>query len=96
VVGGVINAAFRAESTSTVVRNGVGVVSPRRIALAISREPVNLYAFAKLFRDRLGCSDALYLDGAISGMYAPSAGRQDLDRGPFAGFVVVETAEGAR
>jgi len=92
VSGGVIHASFRSDSTSTVIRNGVGVVSPRRVVLAISNEPVNLKTFATLFLERLECDDALYLDGAISGMYAPSLGREDLDRGPYAGFVVVEVA----
>jgi len=92
VSGGVIHAAFRPDSKSAVIRNGVGVASPRRIVLAISNGPVNLHTFARLFVERLGCADALYLDGTISGMYAPSLGREDLDRGPYAGFVVVEAA----
>jgi len=87
---GVLHAAFRPDSTSAVVRNGVGVISPRRIALVISRSPVNLYTFARFLRDQLGCRDALYLDGTISGLYVPSAGGQDLDRGPFAGFLAIE------
>lgn len=91
VADGVLHAALRAGSTSKTVRNGVGVVSSERVVLVISREPVSLHAFATLFRDRLGCRDALYLDGAISGMWAPALGRVDADRGPFAAFVVVET-----
>jgi uncharacterized protein YigE (DUF2233 family) len=85
-----IHPAFRADSMSVTVRNGVGIVSSDRIVLAISRDPVNLETFARLFRDRLGCRDALYLDGAISGMWAPALGREDAERGPFAAFVVVE------
>jgi uncharacterized protein YigE (DUF2233 family) len=73
------------------VRNGVGVVSSERVVLVISREPVSLHGFATFFRDKLGCRDALYLDGAISGMWAPGLGREDADCGPFAAFVVVET-----
>jgi uncharacterized protein YigE (DUF2233 family) len=91
VSGGVIHPAFRAESTSVTLRNGVGVASSEWVVLAISREPVNLETFARLFRDRLGCRDALYLDGAISGMWAPALGRMDDDRGPFGAFVVVES-----
>ena len=33
--------------------------------------------------------DALYLDGTISGIYAPALGRQDEGRGPFAGILGV-------
>jgi uncharacterized protein YigE (DUF2233 family) len=90
VSDGALHAALRADSTSKTVRNGVGVVSSERVVLVISREPVSLHAFATFFRDRLGCRDALYLDGAISGMWAPGLGRADADRGPFAAFVVVE------
>ena len=61
-------------STSVHVRNGVGLRSPEEVVFAISTEPVNLHGFASLFRDALGCSDALYLDGSLSAMYAPAAG----------------------
>jgi uncharacterized protein YigE (DUF2233 family) len=32
---------------------------------------------ARLFRDELHCKDALYLDGAVSSLWAPSLGRSD-------------------
>jgi uncharacterized protein YigE (DUF2233 family) len=41
---------------------------------ALSEEPVTFYAFAQLFRDRLGCADALFLDGTISSFFAPELG----------------------
>jgi len=41
----------------------------------ISEDPVTFYRFASLFRDRLDCTDALYLDGSISSLYAPGLGR---------------------
>lgn len=31
-----------------------------------------------MFKDKLHCKDALYLDGAISKMYLPELGRYDL------------------
>ena len=44
---------------------------------AISDEPVTFYAFARLFRDGLGCANALFLDGSVSSLYAPELGRDD-------------------
>ena len=49
--------------------------------------------FARLFRDELGCKNALFLDGTISGLYAPSAPNEFLvPLGPIIG--VVEKAAG--
>jgi uncharacterized protein YigE (DUF2233 family) len=62
-------------SNSRYVRNGVGVHTPGLVVFAISSKPVNLHAFATLFRTTLGCSDALYLDGSLSEMYVPVTGR---------------------
>jgi uncharacterized protein YigE (DUF2233 family) len=69
--------AFRAESRSRHVRNGVCVPAAGVTAFVISGKPVNFREFALFFRDELGCRDALYLDGSISSLYAPSVGRED-------------------
>ena len=37
----------------------------------ISEDAVTFREFALYFRDVLGCSEALYLDGAISSLFAP-------------------------
>jgi uncharacterized protein YigE (DUF2233 family) len=56
----------------------VGVSTPGQVHFAISEEPVNFHDFARFFRDRLGCADALFLDGgSASGLYAPELGRND-------------------
>ena len=39
------------------------------MVFAISETPVNFHTFARLFRDRIGCRNALYLDGTISQFY---------------------------
>lgn len=75
---GAIHHRFIPDSDSRFVRNGVGVDDNGLVVFAISLLPVNFQDFALLFRDRLNCADALYLDGSISGMYAPFAGRQDI------------------
>ncbi len=81
---------FKKDSRSKYIRNGVGVRDNGEIVFAISTEPVTLWAFATMFRDALKCPDALYLDGAISEMYAPELGRTNV-RGQFAGiWAVVE------
>jgi len=69
VLDGKLHPAFRAASESRLFRNGVGVVAPRRVVFAISSEPVNFHEFASLFRDGLGCENALFLDGTISSLY---------------------------
>jgi uncharacterized protein YigE (DUF2233 family) len=74
---GVVHPAFRPGSTSRLLRNGVGIVSPEVAVFAISDEPVNFYEFALLFRDTLGCRDALYFDGNISSLHSIQLGRSD-------------------
>ncbi len=38
---------------------------------------VTFHAFARLFREALGCDNALFLDGSISSLLAPGIGRND-------------------
>lgn len=74
VRSGTLHPALREESTNRHIRNGAGVRADGRVVFAISLEHVTFYEMATLFRDALHCPDALYLDGAISAMYAPAAG----------------------
>ncbi len=71
VYGGDINPDFNAQSKSFKVRSGVGVRKDGLIVFALSRTPVTFYDFAFLFRSRLQCPNALYLDGEISAFYWP-------------------------
>ena len=84
-----IHPAFKADSDSRLFRNGVGVASPNVVFFAITEEPVNLHEFATLFRDVLHCPDALFFDGTVSSLYAPSLNRNDkkIDLGPIIGIV---------
>lgn len=77
VTNGRIHPRFVATSDSLKIRNGVGVSDPRHVHFAISETGVNFHAFARFFRDRLGCPDALFLDGSVSGLYAPGLHRDD-------------------
>jgi uncharacterized protein YigE (DUF2233 family) len=77
VIDGVLHPAFAPNGESLHVRNGVGV-DRRGIAwFAISDAPVSFGRFARLFRDALGCRDALFLDGAVSSLWDRPAGRRD-------------------
>lgn len=87
VIKGQIPDHFPPNSTNKFIRSGVGVKSATELYLAISEEPVNFYNFAALFKDRLGCREALYLDGAISKLYIPRLNRRD--DGEFTGMLAI-------
>jgi uncharacterized protein YigE (DUF2233 family) len=88
VIHGQVHPKFTPGSTNTNIRSGVGINKEGDVVFAISDRPVNFHDFATLFRDALGCNDALYLDGAISQMYLPHSRRQDLG-GDFGAIVAV-------
>ncbi|MEQ1568052.1 MAG: phosphodiester glycosidase family protein [Myxococcota bacterium] len=94
VLGGAIHPAFDPQSTSKTVRNAVCASSPSTVRLVLSVEPVRFMDLALLVRDQLGCADALYLDGHISGMWGPSLPKGPR-RFPYAGFLVVTTPAGS-
>lgn len=89
VIDGKLHPAFRAGSESRLFRNGVGVISAKRVVFAISNEPVNFHEFALLFRDSLGCANALFFDGSVSSVYTTDP-KQHVIRfplGPIIGIV---------
>ncbi len=90
LVGGRVNPHIHETGTSEKFRNGVGVADGGIIRFAISNQPVTFHRFARLFRDRLKCADALFLDGgSASALYAPSLSRRDMFHpiGPIIGVV---------
>jgi uncharacterized protein YigE (DUF2233 family) len=87
LIDGVPHPRFLPDSTFRNIRNGVGVSADgKTVTFAISDEEVTFMEFARLFRDRLGADQALYLDGSISRLYAPALGRDDW--GPAMGPIV--------
>lgn len=86
---GKVNPLFRPESDSRLYRNGVGAPTRDTAVFVISEDPVNFFEFATFFRDSLHCSEALFLDGTVCSLYAPSLGRNDfrMDLGPMIGVV---------
>jgi uncharacterized protein YigE (DUF2233 family) len=89
VQNGKLHPKFTPGSANRNFRNGVGATKDGKAVFALSHFPVNFHDFARLFRDVLGCPNALYLDGAISGMLCPSANCKSLGSNDFAGILAV-------
>lgn len=79
VIDGTIHPRFLPESDSLKIRNGVGVDRNGQVLFVLSNEPVRFYDMAVFFRDQLGTPNALFLDGSISSIAEPAAGRIDRD-----------------
>ncbi|UCI05480.1 phosphodiester glycosidase family protein [Mesorhizobium sp. B1-1-8] len=77
VIDGKLHPKFQPDSASRKIRDGVGVRADGVAVFAISNDVVTFHEFARLFRDELGCPNALFLDGSISSLYAPAIGRND-------------------
>jgi len=77
VIDGELHPRFSENGASLHVRNGVGVADADTAWFAITDEPVSFGRSARLFRDRLGCPNALFLDGAVSSLWDRPAGRRD-------------------
>ena len=78
VTDGKVNRLFGKQSPNRRIRNGVGIKPDGDVVFAISKKPVTFYELATLFTEQFDCSEALYLDGEISKMYAPEIGRNEL------------------
>ncbi len=70
VIDGKIHPSLKEGSSNLNIRNGVGILPDNRVVFVMSKEEVNFYDFANYFR-RIGCKDALYLDGFVSRTYLP-------------------------
>ncbi|MEQ1616768.1 MAG: phosphodiester glycosidase family protein [Terricaulis sp.] len=77
VIDDALHPNFGVNGESRVLRNGVGVRSDHLAYFVISAGPVSLGRFARFFRDHLHCPNALFLDGAVSSLWAPSLKRRD-------------------
>lgn len=92
VIAGEINKQFDNGSDSMKWRSGVCAKSPHLVVFVVSRAPVNFHSFARLFRDEIGCHDALFLDGTISQAYTPDdgyVGAPAFMTKPYAGMIAV-------
>jgi uncharacterized protein YigE (DUF2233 family) len=91
VIDGQIHPKFDPQATSLKRRNGVGVDAHGQVVFAISEGAVRFYDFATLFRDVLGCGNALFLDGTISALHVPEWRRSDAAY-PLGPMITVEIA----
>jgi uncharacterized protein YigE (DUF2233 family) len=84
VLEGRLHPAFRAGSKNVLHRNGVGVRNAQKVFFALSEDPVNFDEFARFFRDRLECRNALFFDGTVSSLHDTKLKRSDekIDLGP--------------
>ncbi|MBP6659490.1 MAG: phosphodiester glycosidase family protein, partial [Chitinophagales bacterium] len=57
-------------STKLNIRNGVGILQNGNPIFVMSKQEVSFYDFAKYFK-KIGCENALYLDGFVSRTYLP-------------------------
>lgn len=77
VIDGKLHPKLDRDGPSRNIRNGVGVTKDGKALFVISRDAVSFGKLARFFRDRLHTPDALYLDGVVSSLWDPAAGRQD-------------------
>ena len=77
IIDGKVHPKIRPDGASQKIRNGVGACKGGAVAFAIAEDPVTFDTFARLFRDGLGCQNALFLDGSVSSLYAPELNRDD-------------------
>ena len=90
VIEGKLHPRFLVDGTSRYIRNGVGTTEDgKKAVFAISDRSVTFHRFGRLFRDELKLPNALFLDGNVSRIHAPSLSRSDRGRylGPIVGVV---------
>lgn len=92
VIDGALHPRIAPDGPSRKVRNGVGVTTAGLPIFVISDGKVSFGKLARLFRDRLDCPNALFLDGFVSSLWDAASGRfdQDVPLGPM--IVVSERA----
>ena len=88
VIGGALHPGIAPDGASHYIRNAVGIGKNAGAIFVISDEPVSFGKLARFLRDGLGCQDALYFDGDVSSLWAPSRNRRDV-RKPLGPMLVV-------
>jgi uncharacterized protein YigE (DUF2233 family) len=92
VIDNELHPALIPGSADRTRRSGVGICGDGAVRFAVSNGAVNFHDFARLFRDRLECRNALFLDGGRGvGLHAPALRRSDWSwyggYGPMIGLV---------
>ncbi|WP_300977806.1 phosphodiester glycosidase family protein [Flavobacterium sp.] len=70
LINGNINTSFHEPSRNLNIRNGVGIFRNGEVVFVMSKKEINFYDFASYFK-KIGCQNALYLDGFVSRTYLP-------------------------
>jgi uncharacterized protein YigE (DUF2233 family) len=79
-----IHKAFTLNSKNRHYRNAVGIKKDGTACFVLSKEKICFHDMATLFRDKLECANALYLDGFVSRLYYPTLLEyQNLNQGNF-------------
>lgn len=78
ICNGQIHPSFNKGSSNLNIRNGVGILPNNQILFAMSKSEINFYDFALYFK-KMGCKNALYLDGFVSRTYLPEKQWLQLD-----------------
>ena len=89
VIDGALHPRFLVDSDSRFIRNGVGVRADGTLVAAIADTPVTFHHFGRFFRDVAETPNALFMDGKVSRLHAPSLDRSDFGfpLGPILGVV---------
>jgi uncharacterized protein YigE (DUF2233 family) len=88
VMDGKMHSRFARNGGSRKYRAGVGSRDPNSVVFAISESEISFAEFAQLFRDKLLCKNALFLDGgSATSFYSPALKRAGnfLSLGPIIG-----------
>lgn len=89
VIKGQIHPKFLKGSKNLNIRNAIGIDKDGNVFFAISKNQVNFYDMAILFKDELKTDNALYLDGTISKIYSKELGIEETgdNMGPIIGVL---------
>ncbi|MBL7920062.1 MAG: phosphodiester glycosidase family protein [Bacteroidia bacterium] len=91
LIDGEIHPEFKEGSSNLNIRNGVGILPDGKVIFAMSKELINFYDFA-MYLKKLGCKNALYLDGFVSRTYLPEKNWIQTD-GNFGVIIAVTTTK---
>lgn len=85
---GMMNPKFNDGSPNRHIRNAVGITPYNEVIFVLSERRVTFFEISSYLLS-LGCTEALYLDGAISQAYMPPLGLDNLQAGNHLGPILV-------
>lgn len=96
VLRGVVHPVARPPNRGVAHQNRVAacVLGPRELAIVFVRQPSTFPRLARFLVGRLGCRDAVFLDGTVPGLYVPGQGI-DVAPSSFAGILALAVPAGA-